>query len=63
MADYFGNALYWLGLSVAITIFLRGAVLAMEGDLYWETAGELLLGAAISYGVGWAARYILRGPI
>jgi len=68
MAVRLGNVLYWAGLIAAILLLLVGVILVWDGLLAAPWAGKqvfvgsiLIVIAPVSYGIGWAARYILRG--
>jgi hypothetical protein len=58
MAARLGNILYWLG-SVLAAIALLEALLALSGSS--QGGSGVLIGVVIC-SVGWAARFILRGP-
>jgi len=70
MTARLGNVLYWAGLIAAILLLLVGVILVWAGLLATDPwpgmhvfrGFILIVIAAVSYGIGWAARYILRGP-
>ena len=65
----FANVIYWLASAIAIISLM------LSGYLYYEHVGRGSVGdgniaaigvaafAVISYGVGWAARYIITGRL
>ena len=59
MAARLGNVLYWLGCAVAIVLALLGVLI-----LFGHSPGMavfLFVPAAVAWGLGAAARYVLSG--
>ena len=60
MAARLGNILYWLGIVLAAVALLE-ALLVLFGSSQSGSNSGVLIGVVVC-GIGWAARYILRGP-
>ena len=60
MLSRLGNVLYWLGCTVAIVLALVGVLV-----LFGNSPGMaifLFVPAAVAWGIGAGARYVLGGP-
>jgi len=60
MAVRLGNILYWLGIVLAAIALLEASLVLFGSSPSGSNSGVLI--GVVVCSVGWAARYILRGP-